>query len=488
MTRAAALSITSRMARTVAVLCVLAISQPAWMWAATRGPELPVPGRVALTRDQQIQLGQKAKAEVYQQMPVLPDSSAETQYIRQLAGRLVAVIPQQYNWPYEFHVVQQKEVNAFAVPGGPLFINIGTIEAADNEAQLAGVMAHEMAHVYMQHSAKQIRQNTVPSIIAGLGGILGQMIGGVGGALAQLGGQVGGGLLSMKYSRGDEAEADAVGAIIMYKAGYDPRQLAVFFQKLEKEGSAGPQMLSDHPNPGNRYQSISNQVASWPQKSFTSSTGGFQNAKAEARNVKAYTAQQIAQMAKSGQIHNSGVSGSQVAQGQGPQGTIGSLPQADITPSGEMQQLDHNAFTIQYPANWRVFGDQNSQVTIAPQNAVAQDAVAVGAIINGFQPQADNLDEAFGQLIQTIRQSNPDLRQIGSVQTIRVNGAQGKSVELTGPSPVQAGGRPLPERDWLVAVPNNQGVLVYAIFIAPDQDFSRLRPTYEQMLRSFRVR
>ena len=486
MTRAFAQSITSRMARSVAVLCVLAISQPMWLWAATRGPELPNPGTTSLTREQQIQLGQKAKAEVYQQMPVLPDSSAETQYIRQLASKLVAVIPQQYSWPYEFHVVQQKEVNAFAVPGGPLFVNIGTIQAADNEAQLAGVMAHEMAHVYMQHSAKQIRQNTVPSIIAGIGSILGSMIGGVGGAAAQLGGQIGGGLLSMRYSRADEAQADAVGAIIMYKAGYDPRQLAVFFQKLEREGSAGPQMLSDHPNPGNRYQAISDQVASWPQKSFNASTGGFQNAKAEAGRVKAYTAQQIAQMAKSGQIHNSAGSGGQMA--QGPQGSIGSLPQSDIEPSDQFQQLDHSAFTIQYPSNWQVYGDQNSQVTIAPHNAVSQDAVAVGAIINGYQPQADSLDSAFQQLVGTIRQSNPDLRQIGSAQTIRVNGVQGKSVDLSGPSPVQSGGRAATERDWLVAVPNSQGVLVYSIFIAPEQDFNQLRPAFEKMLRSFHVK
>jgi len=474
-------------ARLAAMLCVLAISQPMWLWAATRGPELPNPGTTSLTREQQIQLGQKAKGEVYQQMPVLPDSSAETQYIRQLASRLVAVIPQQYSWPYEFHVVQQKEVNAFAVPGGPLFVNIGTILAADNEAQLAGVMAHEMAHVYMQHTAKQMRQNVGPSIIAGIGQILGSMVGGVGGALANMGGQVIGGMWSMKYSRSDEAQADAVGAIIMYKAGYDPRQLAVFFQKLEKEGSAGPQMLSDHPNPGNRYQAISDQVASWPSKSFNSSTGGFQNAKAEATRVRAYTAQQIAQMAKSGEIHNSvGSSGPQTA--QGPQGSIGGLPQSDIEPSGQFQQLDHSAFTIEYPSNWQVYGDQNSQVTIAPRTAVSQDAVAVGAIINGYQPQADNLDSAFQQLVSTIRQSNPDLRQIGSPQTIRVNGVQGKSVDLSGPSPVQSGGRAATERDWLVAVPNSQGVLVYSIFIAPEQEFSQLRPAFEKMLRSFHVK
>ena len=487
MTRRTAQSILPRLSRSVAVLCVLAITQPVWLWAATKGPELPNPGTTSLTREQQIQLGQKAKAEVYQQMPVLPDSSPETEYIRRLTSRLVTQIPQQYSWPYEFHVVQQKEVNAFAVPGGPIFINVGTILAADNEAQLAGVIAHEMSHVYMQHSAKQIRQNTVPSIIAGLGSILGSMIGGVGGALAQLGGQVTGGLMSMRYSRGDEAQADAVGAIIMYKAGYNPVELARFFQKLEQEGGAGPQFLSDHPNPGNRYQSISQEIANWPQKSFTANTGGFQTAKADAAHVKAYTAEQIAQMAKSGQIHNSNAP-SGVASAQTSQGNISSLPQADIAPSGQFQQLDHSAFTIQYPTNWQVYGDQNSQVTIAPRSAVAQDAVAVGAIVNGFQPQADNLDAAFSQLVGTIKQSNPDLRQIGSAQTIRVNGVQGKSVDLTGPSPVQSGGRPLAERDWLVAIPNSQGVLVYSIFIAPEPDFSRLRPTFEQMLRSFHVR
>jgi beta-barrel assembly-enhancing protease len=108
-----------------------------------------------MTRDQQMQLGFQAASQVYQQMPVLPDSSPETQYIRKLGQKLVATIPSEYSWPFEFHVVPQKEINAFALPGGPMFVNIGTITAASNEAELAGVMAHEMSHVYMQHSAKQ---------------------------------------------------------------------------------------------------------------------------------------------------------------------------------------------------------------------------------------------------------------------------------------------------------------------------------------------
>ena len=95
-----------------------------------------------MSRENQRALGLKTASEVYQQMPVLPDNSAETQYIRQLGQKLVATIPTQYSWPFEFHVVAQKEINAFAVPGGQLFINLGTIAASTNEAELAGIMAH----------------------------------------------------------------------------------------------------------------------------------------------------------------------------------------------------------------------------------------------------------------------------------------------------------------------------------------------------------
>ena len=136
--------------------------------AAVSAPELPNPGHVGMSRQQQIQLGFQSAAEVYKGMPVLPDNSPETQYVRQLGAKLVATIPQQYTWPYEFHVVAQKEINAFALPGGPMFVNIGTITAADNEAVLAGVKAHEMSHVYMQHSARQVGKAKKAGIFAGI--------------------------------------------------------------------------------------------------------------------------------------------------------------------------------------------------------------------------------------------------------------------------------------------------------------------------------
>src|SRR5215831_8942718 len=208
-------------------------------------PEFPNPGNAHMSRENQRTLGLQAAAQVYQQMPVLPDNSPETQYIRQLGQKLVATIPTKYSWPFEFHVVAQKEINAFALPGGPMFVNIGTITAAASEAQLAGVMAHEMSHVYMQHSAKQAHKTETTSLLAGiadaaLGATVGGKGGGMVGQLGQMGIQMGAQGLMLKYSRSDESQADAVGAMILYKAGYNPQAMADFFKTLESEGGKAP--------------------------------------------------------------------------------------------------------------------------------------------------------------------------------------------------------------------------------------------------------
>src|SRR5947209_2954901 len=289
--------------RMLARVLALLLAQPLALMAQAQGgsaPQLPNPGATGMNRQQQQQLGLQAMGEVYKQMPVLPDSSPETQYIRKLASRLQSVIPQDQNWPYQFHVIPAADINAFALPGGPIFVNIGTITAADNEAELAGVLAHEMSHVYMQHSAKQAPKATWAQIIAGLGGAVLPQSGL--GNLARMGVQIGAGTMLMKYSRKDEAQADAVGAIIMYRAGYNPKAMADFFQKLEqKYGSGGVQILSDHPNPGNREAAIQSEIRNWPQKNYSSNTGMFATAKQDATRVKAYSAQEIANGAKSGQ-------------------------------------------------------------------------------------------------------------------------------------------------------------------------------------------
>ena len=221
--------------RRVLWLILLTLATQAYPQSA--GPEFPNPGNAHMSREKQRELGLHAAAQVYQQMPVLPDNSSETQYIRQLGQKLVATIPPEHSWPFEFHVVAQKDINAFALPGGPMFVNIGTITAAANEAELAGVMAHEMSHVYMQHSAKQASKAQTTGLLAGIAeAALGATVGGAAGELGEMGVQMGSQEFMLKYSRGDEAQADAVGAVILYKAGYNPQALADFFKTLVTEG------------------------------------------------------------------------------------------------------------------------------------------------------------------------------------------------------------------------------------------------------------
>ncbi len=463
-------------------------------------PVLPDPGNPGISRDEQIQVGRKAMGEVYQQMPVLPDSSPVTQYVQQLGKRLEKVIPAQHSWPYEFHVIQQKEINAFALPGGPIFVNVGTITAASNEAELAGVMAHEMSHVYMQHSAKQMKSNVGPSILAGVGQILGSMIGGVGGAMASIGGQMVGGMWSMKYSRADEAQADAVGAVIMYKANYNPRALAEFFQKLEAQGGSQPQFLSDHPNPGNRVAAVDKEIANWPPEQWVTNTAGFNKVHQQAQGVTAYNAQQISDGAKSGQWARqnqsqgaipAGVSTATPAGGAAPasNANIASVTYQQVKPSSSMKSIPANqVFSIKYPDNWEAFQEQNGGITIAPAAGYSQGAVAYGAVFGGAQSQGD-LQATTQQIVQGLTQGNAGMRQTSGLEQIRVNRVPGMSVDLSGPSPVlDSRGQPLPEHDWLVTLQRPDGSVLYVVFVAPERDYTRLEQTYTNMLRTLHVR
>ena len=381
-----------------------------------------------------------------------------------------------------------------------MFVNVGTISAAQNEAQLAGVMAHEMSHVYMQHSAKQAGKTQTTAAIAGIAGaLLGAITGGsMLGQLAQAGIQFGAQGIILKYSRSDEAQADAVGAIIMYKAGYNPKAMADFFQKLEqKGGGGGPQFLSDHPNPGNRVEAVTKEIQNWPPKNFTSNDQALAQAKQQSNGIRTYTAQEIADGAKQGvwakQNQQSGSTPANLpSSGSAGSADVANLDPQQIKPSGNYKPLQHPAFTIQYPDNWQTSGDPNSSITIAPQACVGQAALACGAVISGMQPQNGaqvSVDDATQQLVQGMEQSNPGLKANGSPQNIQVNGVQGRAVDLTGNSPVQKNGKAIAEHDKLVVVPTQQGNgLISLIFVAPDNAQSQLQPAYQKMLQSLQVK
>jgi Zn-dependent protease with chaperone function len=467
-----------------------------------------------MSRDEQIQMGFQAASQVYEQMPVLPDSSQETQYVRKLGQKLVAAIPSQYSWPYEFHVVPQKEINAFALPGGPMFVNIGTITAASNEAELAGVMAHEMSHVYMQHSAKQAGKAQTTSMIAGLadavlGGTVGGRAGGLVGQLGTMGIQFGAQGLMLKYSRGDEAQADAVGAMILYKAGYNPQAMADFFKKLAVQGSSGPQFLSDHPNPGNREEAIQKEIAQWPPKTYSTTSAAFTTTRQHAMGVKAYSAQEIAQGAQGGRWAGLNKQAGAVFKppaGLGlatpaslttrtPSETNGRAVAADlqaVLPSAHMVTNDLGPLKIAHPDNWQVIAPPNGQgATIAPPAGVKGDAVGYGVVVNAVKAKdgrAANVDQLTGELIRAMK-SGGGVSSAGNPTAITVAGVQGRSLAMQSTSPFpDANGQAQKERDWLVTVPRPDGTLVYFVFIAPQSQFDRFRPSYEAMLKSLQFR
>src|SRR5262249_11676844 len=157
-----------------------------------------------------------------------------------------------------------------------------------------------------------------------------------------------------------------------YDTGFDPHAMAEFFTKLEREGgSRGPQFLSDHPDPGNRAQAVSKEVATLPLKhSYRSDSAEFRQIKQRVSGMKPLTAEQIAAQQKQAEANAAG----------GPTVT-------GVTPATAMNTFSHNQYQISYPENWKVFGDQNSAVTIAPSSGVSQNAVAYGAIISVYQPE-----------------------------------------------------------------------------------------------------
>jgi hypothetical protein len=307
----------------------------------------------------------------------------------------------------------------------------------------------------------------------------------------------------MKYSRKDEAQADAVGAIIMYKTGYNPKAMADFFQKLEeKYGSGGLQILSDHPNPGNRQANIQKEIQNWPSKSYVSNSPEFAQVKQDALHIKAYSAQEIAQGAKTGtwaeQNRKNGSIPRNVPVSSNEGGTKketgSSGPSANaatdvafkaVKPSNNFTQLQQGNFSISYPDNWKPAGDQ-STVMIVPEQGAGQNGISYGVMIGASQGGA-SIDQTTQQLIQSMQRDNPGMQVSGEPRNVEVNGIQGRSVFLQGNSPLQLNGKPLPERDWLVTLPRPDGNLLYLVFVSPERDFNQLHPTYQKMLDSLQL-
>jgi beta-barrel assembly-enhancing protease len=230
------------------------------------------------SREREAQLGRQLAMEVEQQVKLV-DDPVITEYVNRVGQNLV--LHSDAKVPFTIKVIDSDEVNAFALPGGYFYVNKGLILAADNEAELAGVMAHEIAHVAARHAmenygkAQAINYGMLAGIIFG-GGVVSTVLQNTGGILGALG--------MLKFSRGAEEEADRLGVQYLYAAGYDPTAMATMFEKLEslrkkKPGSLA-KLFASHPQPTDRRNASLQLVARFPEREeYVMSSSEFQKVK-----------------------------------------------------------------------------------------------------------------------------------------------------------------------------------------------------------------
>lgn len=423
----------------------------------------PTPGFNLFSPQHDIQIGREAAAQVRQQRPVVSDRDINS-YIGALGQKLVR---SKYagSFPYSFAVVGDPSVNAFSVPGGPVFVNTGLFPMVENEGQLAGVLAHEISHVALRHGTNQASKAQfarIPMLLAGLfagGSLLGQ--------LTQLGVGLTANSVLLRFSREDETEADYLGALIMADAGYNPLEMARFFEKLQaKAGRQGilSQYLSDHPNPGNRVQAVEAEIRQMQRQQYSAGDN------AAFLHIKDLVA------------HAPGPRELRSAYSDGHPTTP---PPA--RPAGQMREYKASTFSLSYPDNWQAFGDPASpSVTIAPQQGVlagANGTTQIGyGLIASYYISSSGLQAGTADLVRELQRQNTSMRQQGQ-RTIQLSGQPALLTTMNSQSPF----RGETEVDAVVSVARPEGIF-YMVFIAPKSEWSTVERTYMNVLSTVHFR
>jgi hypothetical protein len=430
---------------------------------AARKPGDPLkPGFNLFSRQDDVKVGQENAKQVLQQYEVVKNPALQ-EYVQRL-GQKLASQPEakQSGFDFTFTVLNVDEINAFALPGGPMFLYTGLLKAVDNEAQLAGVMGHEMSHVILRHGTHEAtKANGIQMAVGGLGALLGGNES-TGAKLAQAGLGLTGNSLILKFSRDAESEADALGSHLMSECGYDPVQMAKFFEKLAAKGQQGPQFLSDHPNPGNRETAIVAEMKTMPVRQYADGSAQFARMKKDVAALPPPVKKPSANAPAPG----------------------GSVPVPGQTPQG-WKQYKGQGYSVNYPDSWQVTGGGND-VTLAPRDGVVQQngasQVGFGALIGLFTTERGRtaLQAATDDLIRKLKSENPKMQAAGAGKSVTVDGVNGLMTMLSEDSPFGGG-----ETDGLVTVARPGG-LVYVVFVAPDRDYTRVEKTFQQVLDSVR--
>jgi hypothetical protein len=435
-----------------------------------------VPPPNSYTPAQDVELGRKAAAEARKTLPLMRDDNV-TSFVQDTGRRLAAAIPQDLQHPefqYTFEVVNVKEINAFALPGGPMFVNRGMLEAAHNDGEVAGVMAHELSHVLLRHGTAQASKATKYEVGQVAGAVLGAIIGGGWGQIISHGTQFGLGTAFLRFSREYERDADIEGAQIMARAGYDPNDMANMFKTIQKQGgSGGPQWLSDHPDPGDRSAYIAREARSLRVVDPIRGTQEFAQLQSHLKQMSpAPTTEQATKTA--GRTGNAGSSGA-------------GLPSGRVEPPSPSVQTytEGRVFRITVPSNWREHPGTNA-VTFAPEGAYG-DANGQGVFTHGVEVgsarnETHNLQTATDELLASLGQANPGLSRPSGYDRVSIGGRQGLRAVLSNTSVTGQ-----PENIVMFTSQLRDGSLFYAVAVAPRAGFSEYARVFDRVISSIQL-
>ncbi len=415
-----------------------------------------------------VKAGREAAQQVERQMPLLRNDEVQS-YVERLGERLVAAIPASLQHPefhYTFKVVDQKDINAFALPGGPMFVLRGMLEAAHTEGEVAGVMAHEISHVALRHGTAQATAATKYEIGQVAGTILGAIIGGRTGAIVARGSQLGIGISFLRFGREYEKQADLLGAQIMARAGYDPVDMANMFRTIEQQsGNGGPEFLSDHPNPGNRIEYITEEAKSLRVEDPVRDTARFEQMQAKLQTLPHAAERQNARNADQ------------------PVG-------GDVEPPAAQYRTytEGDLFRVSVPGNWHELPAGNNAVWFAPEGAYGTAASGQSVFTHGVQfgvgqVNTSDLRQATEALVRSLAQGNPRLQQAGNAQRTRFGDRNGLALQLRNVSDATGEVETILVRTAML----QDNVLLYSIAVAPADEFNRYAPVFQRVQQSVQL-
>jgi hypothetical protein len=426
--------------------------------------------------EQDVKLGLQAAAEVQKQLPVMRDEEVES-YVSGIGQRLVRAIPPSLQHPefqYTFKVVNVREINAFALPGGPMFVNRGMIEQAHTEGEVAGVMAHELSHVVLRHGTAQASKAQKYEIGQVAGAVLGSIIGGRVGSVVAQGTQFGLGAAFLRFSREYEQQADLEGTHIMAAAGYDPRDMANVFKTIEQQGGpGGPQWLSDHPNPGNRYEYINAEAQALRVTNPVNDRRAFADVQAHLKQMSpAPTTEEATREASRGE--------------SGP--SEGAPPAGRVQPPSSRYSTYSvgGVFRVAVPANWRQT-QSTSAVRFAPDGAVGsingQRVFTHGVEIGISRNETHDLETATDELLHSLAASNPRIGRPAPYRTVTIGNREGVETIVSNMS--EATRRE--ETIDVFTMQTGDGNLLYIIGVSPQDEFETYEAIFRRVVQSIRL-